>query len=321
MTKDLAGTNIVAVHAHPDDESIWTGLLLAQAKRRGAHVHVITCTLGEEGEVIGPKYASLQMDGNGMLGGYRIAELQRALRALGLEQDPDLLGGVGFWRDSGMVGTPSIERAMAFANESHEAHFTQQVEQLVARLQELKPDVLVTYGPDGGYGHPDHIRAHHITHAAVESGEVPSVRQILWAVTEQQAVAQGLRGAVIPEGWTYPHDGEIASVDASEVDLRVHGDAADVEAKRLAMRAHATQVWVADGSVSDVNPQAAIVPEEAPMLWCLSNMIAQPLVETESYTVGYTADRSSSAGVGDADYARRLVEEGTGRDGQEDGEE
>lgn len=310
-SRDLEDTSIVAVHAHPDDESIWTGLLLAHAVRRGAAAHVITCTLGEEGEVIGGKYASLQMGGNGMLGGYRIAELQRALTALGLDHGPDLLGEAGMWRDSGMAGTPSIQRAEAFANESSEENFSQQVEQLIARLQELKPDVLVTYGPDGGYGHPDHIRAHHITHAAVESGQLPSVNQILWAVTEKQQVEAGLACAEVPEGWTYPNDGDIACVDAEAVDLRVHGSPADLEAKKQAMVAHATQVWVADGSTSDVNPEAKTVPAGTPMLWCLSNLIGQPLIATESYTVGHTAE-----GV-DVSYSQSLFEEGAGHDGQE----
>lgn len=290
--KDLSGTTIVAVHAHPDDESIWTGLLLANARRRGATVHVVTCTLGEEGEVIGEKYKSLQMDGNGMLGGYRIAELQRALHALGLEQRPDLLGGAGTWRDSGMAGTPSIERAEAFANERSERNFAVQTEQLVQTLQSLNPDILVTYGPDGGYGHPDHIRAHHITHAAVESGQLPSVKQILWAVTERSCVETGLDGAVVPDGWTYPQEGELAMVESEQVDFVVEGSDEDIAAKQRAMAAHATQVWVADGTVTDVNPEARTVPEGTPMLWCLSNLIAQPIIGTESYEVGHTAEGS-----------------------------
>ncbi|MBC2681935.1 N-acetyl-1-D-myo-inositol-2-amino-2-deoxy-alpha-D-glucopyranoside deacetylase [Corynebacterium sp. 4HC-13] len=287
---DLGGITIVAIHAHPDDESIWTGLLLANARRRGARVHVVTCTLGEEGEVIGEKYQSLQADGNGMLGGYRIAELQRALDALGLEQDPHLLGGVGTWRDSGMIGTPSIQRPDAFANENDEHNKTVQTAQLVATLQELTPDILVTYGPDGGYGHPDHVRAHRITHAAVNSGQLPSVKQILWAVTERSKVYAGLDGAVVPDGWSYPREGDVAMVDSEQVDFVLHGSREDVAAKQRAMAAHATQVWVADGTVTDVNPHARTVPAGTPVLWCLSNLIAQPIISTESYEVGYTAE-------------------------------
>ena len=75
---------VMAVHAHPDDETLWTGLALAKARRLGHDVAVVTCTLGEEGEVIGEKYQALvdpqQYErGTGMLGGYRIAELQLSL--------------------------------------------------------------------------------------------------------------------------------------------------------------------------------------------------------------------------------------------------
>lgn len=302
---DLDGTKIVAVHAHPDDESIWTGLLLAQAARRGADVTVVTCTLGEEGEVIGEKYRRLQSDGVGMLGGYRIAELQRALEALGLRPEPLLLGGAGGWRDSGMVGTPTIERAEAFASSQAPENRDREVQQLTELLKGLQPDILVTYGPDGGYGHPDHIRAHEITHAAVDSGGLSGVRQVLWAVTEDAAFQRGLEGAVVPQGWTYPEPGEIALVDSEAVDLRIEGSPEDVSAKYAAMRAHATQVWFADGQGSDVQSQVASVPEDTPLLWCLSNLIAQPLMPTEAYAVGFTAE-----GVNPG-YARNLLVQGS----------
>ncbi|MGO1464953.1 MAG: PIG-L family deacetylase, partial [Candidatus Corynebacterium faecigallinarum] len=100
---DLQDVRILAVHAHPDDESLWTGLSLAQWARRGAEVTVVTCTLGEEGEVIGEKYAGLVADDHDILGGYRIAELQRALGELGVGR-PRFLGGPGRWRDSGVGG-------------------------------------------------------------------------------------------------------------------------------------------------------------------------------------------------------------------------
>lgn len=337
----LRGYSIVAVHAHPDDESIFTGLLLANAARRGADVHVLTCTLGEEGEVIGEKYHNLEQSETGLLGGYRIAELQRALRALGLAGSPEFLGGVGAWRDSGMAGSSSMKHPRAFAqrrsgeekdagardarhgraawdarvqnnaealearavgtnaavgtDESKEqarryADIPQaQVEQLIAQLAPKQPDVLVTYDPSGGYGHPDHIRAHEITHAAVASGRLPSVRHILWAVTEQQRVHEALREAVVPQGWRHARRGDIAGVDSSVVDWRLRASKEDMEAQRAALHAHATQVWCADGSSSDVNPQSREVPAGTPLLWCLSNLIAQPLLDTESYRVGFSA--------------------------------
>src|SRR3954465_15616747 len=95
---------LLFVHAHPDDESINNGATIAHYVALGADVHVVTCTLGEEGEVIGDRYAQLAVDAADQLGGYRIGELTTALRALGVGE-PIFLGGAGRWRDSGMEGT------------------------------------------------------------------------------------------------------------------------------------------------------------------------------------------------------------------------
>ncbi|HIW90081.1 MAG TPA: N-acetyl-1-D-myo-inositol-2-amino-2-deoxy-alpha-D-glucopyranoside deacetylase [Candidatus Corynebacterium avicola] len=287
---DLQGVRVLAVHAHPDDESLWTGLALAQWARRGAEVTVVTCTLGEEGEVIGEKYAGLVADGHDILGGYRIAELQRALGELGLGR-PVFLGGPGQWRDSGMVGTPAAEHPAAFVSSGAEA-----VEQITAVFDELRPHVVVTYGPDGGYGHPDHIRAHEIVHAAADAAAgdrdahwVPA--RIYWAVQERERVEAGLsvmrEAGDPPADWRWPEPGELASVPTASVDVRVVAGAGDLEAKRRAMAAHATQLWVADGSASDVNDRARESGGEGvPTAYCLSNLVTQPLLPSESYMIG-----------------------------------
>ncbi|MGO3360898.1 MAG: N-acetyl-1-D-myo-inositol-2-amino-2-deoxy-alpha-D-glucopyranoside deacetylase [Corynebacterium sp.] len=281
---DLAGLRITAVHAHPDDESLWTGMALSNWARRGAEVTVVTCTLGEEGEVIGDKYADLVSEARDILGGYRIAELQRALGALGLGR-PEFLGGPGRWRDSGMAGTPTAENPRAFVNSGDTA-----VGQLSALFGRLRPHVVVTYGPDGGYGHPDHIRAHEITHAAARAGRdnggwTPA--RIYWAVQERELVDAGLvaldTAGGPPDGWRRPEPGELASVPSSSVDVRLVGSDGDLAAKQRAMAAHATQLWVADGSVTDVNDRPRF--SAGPTAYCLSNLIAQPLLGTESFTL------------------------------------
>ena len=301
---DLQDVRILAVHAHPDDESLWTGLSLAQWARRGAEVTVVTCTLGEEGEVIGEKYAGLVADGHDILGGYRIAELQRALGELGVGR-PRFLGGPGRWRDSGMAGTPAAEHPAAFVSSGATA-----VEQLTAVFDDLRPHVVVTYGPDGGYGHPDHIRAHEIVHAAADAAAEShhahwTPARIYWAVQERERVEAGLAAmrdaGDPPAGWRWPEPGELASVPAASVDVRVVAGAypddgggdggkagnSDLDAKRRAMTAHATQLWVADGSASDVNDRAREpVGDGVPMAYCLSNLIAQPLLPSESYMIG-----------------------------------
>src|ERR1700716_1366887 len=96
---------LLFVHAHPDDESLSNGATIAHYTSRGAQVWVVTCTLGEEGEVIGERWAELAVDRAAQLGVFRIGELTAALSALGVPE-PIYLGGAGRWRDSGMTGTP-----------------------------------------------------------------------------------------------------------------------------------------------------------------------------------------------------------------------
>ncbi|MBI9000115.1 N-acetyl-1-D-myo-inositol-2-amino-2-deoxy-alpha-D-glucopyranoside deacetylase [Corynebacterium sp. CCM 9185] len=292
---DLKGLTVCAVHAHPDDEAIWTGGLLAHLARRGADVTVVTCTLGEQGEVIGDSYQGLVADAADQLGGFRIAELDESLAHLGASGVH--LGGAGCWRDSGMAGDPANGHPRAFVNSGDRA-----VHQLVDIFRSLRPQLVVTYGPDGGYGHPDHVRAHEITHAAVEemtcgepAGRVP--QRILWAVTDRAEQQVGLDAITrIPEGWRRAAEGELASVDA--YDLRIELDSGCLAAKKNAMAAHATQIWFADGSVNRVNRSAAFAtigdPVAAPHVFALSNLIAQPLLRSECYRIGWG---STPAGI------------------------
>lgn len=271
---DLIGYRVVAVHAHPDDESIATGGTLADLARRGADVTVITCTLGEEGEVIGDTYQGLIADEADQLGGHRINELREALSTLDVRGIH--LGGAGRFRDSGMVGSPAHENPRAFVNSGEGG-----VELLAEHFRQIQPHLVITYGPDGGYGHPDHIRAHEITHAA---GERVSVPRILWAVALRSDTESALAEITgIPEGWHRAGSGELAGVDSSDavVELNEH----TFHLKREAMRAHATQLWIADGSVTTTNPRAAWA--NAPTtVFALSNLIAQPLRHREYYQLG-----------------------------------
>ncbi|ANE03684.1 N-acetyl-1-D-myo-inositol-2-amino-2-deoxy-alpha-D-glucopyranoside deacetylase [Corynebacterium crudilactis] len=280
---ELSGARVVAVHAHPDDEAITTGGVLADLAARGADVTVITCTLGEQGEVIGDTFAQLVNGDADQLGGFRIHELYASLEILGARGIH--LGGAGCWRDSGMVGDPANEHPRAFIHSADRA-----VEQLTALLQELRPHVLLTYGPDGGYGHPDHIRAHEITHAA--AAEV-GVERILWAVSDREELEEGQRSITqLPRGWSH---GELAAVDA--VDLAVELSDEAYATKVESMRAHATQLWIADGSVSRTNPAAAyaVTIQADVKVWALSNLIAQPIMRREHYQLGFGAPLPADA--------------------------
>lgn len=190
---------LLFVHAHPDDETITTGATIAHYTARGARVQVVTCTLGEEGEVIGERYARLAVDSADQLGGYRIGELTAALAALGAEP-PMFLGGAGRWRDSGMAGTPARRHQRFIDADQREA-----IGALVAIIRELRPHVVVTYDPRGGYGHPDHIHTHTLTTAAVTaaaSEEHPGrpwwVPKLYWTVSAAATTRAGLK-ALTPQ--------------------------------------------------------------------------------------------------------------------------
>ncbi|BDH56258.1 hypothetical protein MTP03_11970 [Tsukamurella sp. PLM1] len=172
-----AARRLLLVHAHPDDETITTGGTIARYLAEGADVTVVTCTLGEEGEVMEPRFAELTSENADQLGGYRIGELTAALAALsapgGPVLEPLFLGGAGRWRDSGMAGTPAAEHPRAFASTPPEWGEGGPLAALTGVIRAKRPQVVITYDEVGGYGHPDHIAAHRLTTAAVAAAANP----------------------------------------------------------------------------------------------------------------------------------------------------
>ena len=165
-----APRRVLFVHAHPDDEVIGTGITMAAyAARPDSHVTLVTCTLGELGEVLVPEFEQLRSDLGDQLGGYRIVELERACAALGVT-DHRFLGGPGRFRDSGMIDTPGNEDPRCF----WQADLTVATAELVRVIREVRPQVLVSYDANGAYGHPDHIRAHQVTVAAFTAAADPA---------------------------------------------------------------------------------------------------------------------------------------------------
>lgn len=256
------GVRALFVHAHPDDETITTGGTIASLVTDGADVRVLTCTLGEEGEVLGEEYAGLVADGADQLGGYRIGELKGALRALGVDR-PRFLGGAGRWRDSGMEGTPSADHPRAFVGSGAAA-----VDALVEVLDDFRPHLVVTYDPDGGYGHPDHIRAHEVVQEAVEEAEHPPQR-VAWTVTARSVLEA--RHPDPPAHLRNAEEGELPSVPDSRLTHRVPLDEAAHSGKIQALGEHATQLEVdcpADGRSCFL---------------ALTNGVLQPVVDVEWY--------------------------------------
>jgi N-acetyl-1-D-myo-inositol-2-amino-2-deoxy-alpha-D-glucopyranoside deacetylase len=160
---------LLFVHAHPDDETIATGATMAMYAAAGVPVTLVTCTLGEEGEILVPELEHLSASQDDALGPRRIEELAAAMRALGVG-DHRFLGGPGTWRDSGMMGEPSNDRPDCFWH----ADLDLAVEELVKVIREVRPDVVLGYDENGGYGHPDHIQAHRVAVAAFEAAGDPS---------------------------------------------------------------------------------------------------------------------------------------------------
>lgn len=270
---------LVFVHAHPDDETLTTGGTMARyAAEPGTTVTLVTCTLGEEGEVIPPMLAGLASDRADQLGGYRLGELAEACDALGVT-DRILLGGVGRWRDSGMArsghgvraATPAHLHPRAFAVPTA---FGAQVDALVEVLVDIRPQVVVTYAADGGYGHPDHVRAHEITVAAV--AQVPA--RLLFTVTGRAALDAGI-ARMGRSPFHRPAPDELPSVDDATITTRL--DVTPQRERRIAaMRAHTTQIHVG-GTAGET-------------VYAMSNGVAQPLLDVEEFVA---ADGRPSAGL------------------------
>jgi N-acetyl-1-D-myo-inositol-2-amino-2-deoxy-alpha-D-glucopyranoside deacetylase len=243
---------VLFVHAHPDDETIGTGATMAKYAREGALVTLVTCTLGEEGEVLVPELAHLAADRDDRLGAHRIGELAAAMEALGVT-DHRFLGGPGRWRDSGMMGTPANDRPGCF----WQADMDEAVGELVRVMREVRPQVVVSYDANGGYGHPDHIQAHRVTVAAFaaagdpgrypEAGEPwqPTKRYesaLPRSVMRQAYDALVAMGEEAPFGATSPEEMSMGTEDEL-VTTRIDA-AAFLDAKVAAMRAHRTQIAV-----------------------------------------------------------------------------
>jgi N-acetyl-1-D-myo-inositol-2-amino-2-deoxy-alpha-D-glucopyranoside deacetylase len=176
---------LLFVHAHPDDEVIGSGIAMGKYVRAGHQVTLVTCTLGEEGEVVVPELANLDSAHDDQLGAHRQGELAKAMQILGIT-DHRQLGEPGRYRDSGMMGTEQNTREDCF----WQADLTQAATDMAAVIREVRPHALVTYDEFGGYGHPDHIQAHRAAmYGAVlaaapsykpELGEAWDVPKVYW---------------------------------------------------------------------------------------------------------------------------------------------
>jgi N-acetyl-1-D-myo-inositol-2-amino-2-deoxy-alpha-D-glucopyranoside deacetylase len=226
-----AERSLLLVHAHPDDESIGTGATMAKYAAEGARVTLVTCTLGEMGEIIPPDLRHLLPD---ELGQHRIVELERACAALGVT-DHRFLGGAGRFRDSGMMGLPDNDDPRCF----WQADVAAAAGLLADVIREVAADVIVTYDSNGFYGHPDHIQAHRVAWRAFE---MTGSRAKFYATAMPRSVLAS--AAELPaDSWFIHADDLSAGVADDQVTTAVDAEKY-LSAKLDAMRAHETQITV-----------------------------------------------------------------------------
>lgn len=279
----LTPARLLFVHAHPDDETLTTGVTMAAYASRGHDVHLLTCTLGEEGEVIPKVLARLGSNREDSLGHWRRDELRAAVSVLGvahsvLGEDPQR-GVASRYRDSGMAGTPSAEHPDAFVR----ADLGEAAAMVAAHIRAVRPDVVVTYDEQGGYAHPDHIQTHRVTMAALstltalaaEAGAapVPVAYCILtprsWAWQDRAWLRDNvvLNDRVVPNDGVAPTSASCVvlpqdapyppSVVSDETVTHVVDEPALVEVQSQALAQHSSQVSVYEGYYALSNRIAA----------------------------------------------------------------
>jgi LmbE family N-acetylglucosaminyl deacetylase len=232
---------LMAVHAHPDDEVISTGGILARYSREGVRTVLVTCTDGSQG--FGPHGELPGEPGHDLddVAAIRRRELDASCAILGVSE-LELLG----YRDSGMAGWAGNDSPDAFAN----APLGEGASRLAALIERYEPAVVVTYDAGGGYGHPDHVQTHRIAVAALEQCALP--KKLYFTARNARSAERmaalrsdlGLPPRRRPEGYVEPTRpaGSLTAVTTVVDTRRV------VAAKRAALQAHASQladtVWV-----------------------------------------------------------------------------
>ena len=239
MNRPYEGIRILLVHAHPDDETINNGATMALYADRGAQVTLVTCTRGEEGEVLVPGLSHLASTEQDLLGSHRETELALAMKALGISDHRFLGAPSTKFRDSGMMGTESNNRPDVF----WQVDLDTAAKILVNVIEEVKPHILITYDEIGGYGHPDHIQAHRV---AMRASELSTwqIQKIYWNTIPKSVIAQSMEkmkeigsdffGAESIDDVPFAKDDEFVTtlIDGAEY----------VDSKMAAMKAHETQI-------------------------------------------------------------------------------
>lgn len=155
---------LMAVHAHPDDEAIGTGGILARYADAGIRTVLVTCTDGAMGDAPGGIKPGEPGHDAAEVVALRGRELEASCRVLGVSHLERLE-----YHDSGMMGWPSNDVPDAFWRTSVD----EAAARIAALMERYRPQVVVTYDESGFYGHPDHIQAHRATMAAASATGIP----------------------------------------------------------------------------------------------------------------------------------------------------
>ena len=235
---------LLLVHAHPDDETINNGVTMAKYAADGIDVTLVTCTRGEEGEVLVDSLINLASTKDDKLGEHREVELKDAMNELGIKDFRFLGSPSKKWRDSGMMGMPQNDRKDVF----WQADLDEAANELVKIILETKPQVLITYDEFGGYGHPDHIKAHQVAMRAAEiaSQQGWQVSKIYWNTMPRSVIQMGIdkMKEVGSEFFGAENADDLPFVKPDELVTSVVKAPEYVPQKLAAMKAHATQISV-----------------------------------------------------------------------------
>ena len=235
---------LLLVHAHPDDETINNGITMTKYAQEGAKVTLVTCTRGEEGEVLIESLANLASSRDDKLGEHREVELKNAMEHLGIDDFRFLGAPNKKWRDSGMIGAAQNERSDVF----WQANIDEAAQELVNVILETKPHVLITYDEFGGYGHPDHIKANQVAMRAADmaADQGWKISKIYWNTMPRSVIQDGIEkmkevgssffGAESVDDLPFAKPDELVTsvIRATEY----------VPQKLAAMKAHETQISV-----------------------------------------------------------------------------
>ena len=235
---------LLLVHAHPDDETINNGVTMAKYAAEGVHVALVTCTRGEEGEVLVESLKNLASDRDDKLGPHREIELHDAMVELGISDFRFLGAPNKKWRDSGMMGAPQNDRDDVF----WQSDLDEAANELVKIILEIKPQVLITYDEFGGYGHPDHIKAHRVAMRAAELSATQGwqIAKIYWNTMPRSVLQDGIdkMKAVGSDFFGAESADDLPFAKADELVTSVVNAQEYVPQKLAAMKAHATQISV-----------------------------------------------------------------------------